>query len=759
MRTPSLAAIVALLAANVSAQTPGPTPKPTPWAVAGRPFAVNTTRTDEQRDPSVGIGKNAGFVVVWSSSGQDGNGSGIFARRFDKVGAGITGEFQVNTTTTGFQDRAAVGADAAGNFVVVWEGPDGSGETDIFARRYDADGNPLGNEFQVNTFTTGFQVGPRVAASEGYPFPDAGGFVVVWSSFPAYGGLGEDGDGSGVFGRRYGFDGNPVTGAFLVNTYTTGDQRNPNVSMGLYDGTVVVWDSEGQDGNLTGILARIYDDAGNPVGGEFPVNAYTTGKQLAPDVAVGPGGDFFVTWKSISEDNSSIAIFAQHFLDATTPLGPEFQVNTHTPTFSGGPRVARDQSTPGDFVVVWQGYEQDEPGSSGIFAQRFSNAPVPSSAFFLANPPRRGSNYQINTYTTNRQGLPHVAMTASDRFVIVWESFGQDGEFGGIFARRFNSPDAAPMTVDGSPSGGPSNLNGVLEAGERVVVAPSWINTYPPIAPLPLHGAATGITGPVGPVYTIDNADANYANIPPGATGNCWMATSDCYEITVSGVRPAAHWDATFDEILGSAGPLGPNEPMQKTWSLHVGGSFPDVPQTPFYPFIENLFHNGITGGCAGGGYCPDDDVTRAQMAVFLLKSKFGSVYAPPEATGAVFTDVPASNPFAPWIENLAALGITGGCGGGLYCPNTPVTRQQMAVLLLKTKYGSAYAPPAGTGIFGDVSCPGLVCDFVEALYNSGITGGCQASPLLYCPSLPNLRQEMAVFLVKLFELQLYGPD
>ena len=66
----------------------------------------------------------------------------------------------------------------------------------------------------------------------------------------------------------------------------------------------------------------------------------------------------------------------------------------------------------------------------------------------------------------------------------------------------------------------------------------------------------------------------------------------------------------------------------------------------------------------------------------------------PPPATGAVFTDVPASNPFAPWIENLAALGVTGGCGAGQYCPNNPVTRGQMAVFLSKA-LGLFWANPA----------------------------------------------------------------
>ena len=147
-------------------------------------------------------------------------------------------------------------------------------------------------------------------------------------------------------------------------------------------------------------------------------------------------------------------------------------------------------------------------------------------------------------------------------------------------------------------------------------------------------------------------------------------------------------------------------------------------------------------------------------MAVFLLKSKYSADYVPPPATGTVFADVPASHGFAPWIENLAALGITGGCGGGNYCPDSPVTRGQMAVFLLKTKDGSTYDPPDCTGVFADVPCtPGTgFSDFIEELYSRQITGGCSTNPLNYCPTASNLRQQMAVFLVKTFGLKLYGP-
>ena len=178
---------------------------------------------------------------------------------------------------------------------------------------------------------------------------------------------------------------------------------------------------------------------------------------------------------------------------------------------------------------------------------------------------------------------------------------------------------------------------------------------------------------------------------------------------------------------------------------------FADVPtSSPFHDDILTIATEGITGGCGGGNYCPTSPVRRDQMAVFLLKSEHGSAYTPPPCTG-VFDDVPCPGTFTDWIEQLAAEGVTGGCGGDNYCPSQSVTRAQMAVFLLKTSEGSGYVPPAATGIFGDVPIGSFGADFIEDLYTKGITGGCSVSPLLYCPGNAVLRQQMATFLVRTF--------
>ena len=217
-------------------------------------------------------------------------------------------------------------------------------------------------------------------------------------------------------------------------------------------------------------------------------------------------------------------------------------------------------------------------------------------------------------------------------------------------------------------------------------------------------------------------------------------------------------------QITFDAGPPGTTMALQVTESdgapcaslpaiALIQVDFLDVPPAhPFHDFVNTIARVGVSVGCGGGAFCPDRPNTRAEMAIFLLKSKFGSAHVPPPATGKVFDDVPVSNPFARWIEELASLGITGGCGEDNYCPGGPVTRAQMAVFLLKTYEGSDYEPPTATGtVFDDVPASDPFAAWIEELFARGITGGCQTSPPLYCPQNSVTRGQMTVLLTKTF--------
>ena len=185
------------------------------------------------------------------------------------------------------------------------------------------------------------------------------------------------------------------------------------------------------------------------------------------------------------------------------------------------------------------------------------------------------------------------------------------------------------------------------------------------------------------------------------------------------------------------------------------GTTFADVPSTYWaYSFIERLYNAGITSGCSTSPlmYCPESTVTRAQMAIFILRGIHGSSYLPPAATGTVFTDVPLGSFAADWIEQLASEGVTAGCGGGNYCPDATITRAQMAIFLLRGEHGSSYAPPAATGtVFGDVPLGSFADAWIEQLAAEGVTSGCGGGN--YCPDANVTRAEMAVFLVRAFSL------
>ena len=160
--------------------------------------------------------------------------------------------------------------------------------------------------------------------------------------------------------------------------------------------------------------------------------------------------------------------------------------------------------------------------------------------------------------------------------------------------------------------------------------------------------------------------------------------------------------------------------------AVELRGPFNDVPPLHWaVSFIERLADSGITAGCGDDIFCPGRPVTRAQMAVFLERCMHGSNYAPPAATGTVFIDVGADDFAASFIEQFHADGITAGCGNDHYCPNADVTRAQVAVFLLRAKHGSGYAPPAAAGVFDDVGLDHWAAAWIEQLAAEGITAGC----------------------------------
>ena len=214
----------------------------------------------------------------------------------------------------------------------------------------------------------------------------------------------------------------------------------------------------------------------------------------------------------------------------------------------------------------------------------------------------------------------------------------------------------------------------------------------------------------------------------------------------------------TGGSIMDAAlNPLTAGFTSGQIYSVIKTATFADVPLTHWAnSFIERLYMNGITTGCGTSPliYCPEANVTRAEMAVFLLRGEHGAAYVPPAVgTGTGFTDVPTTYWAAAWIKQLAAEGITTGCSATTYCPDSNVTRAQMAIFLLRGEHGAAYVPPAvGTDTgFTDVPTTYWAAAWIKQLAAEGITTGCSATT--YCPDSNVTRAEMAVFLIRISEL------
>jgi len=303
------------------------------------------------------------------------------------------------------------------------------------------------------------------------------------------------------------------------------------------------------------------------------------------------------------------------------------------------------------------------------------------------------------------------------------------------------TPSATPsittvytLTVT-APNGCPSINN------PTVTVTVNAVPTLPMIAaPLSVPVAASGASASV-PNHTGSTYDWTL-------TGGTITAGLTTHQIVFDAGSPGTTMVCTVVETkAGCASPVAAK-------SIQV--DFLDMPPSNgFHDFVNTVARNGITAGCGGGNYCGTWPVTRAQMAVFLLKARHGSAFQPPSCSGR-FDDVPCPDGFAvDWIEQLALENITGGCGGNNYCPDAPVRRDQMAVLLLKAALGPGYAPPPATGtIFADVPAGAFAAAWIEDLYVKGISAGCLIGPLRYCPATTNNRQQMATFITRAFGLQ-----
>jgi hypothetical protein len=219
-----------------------------------------------------------------------------------------------------------------------------------------------------------------------------------------------------------------------------------------------------------------------------------------------------------------------------------------------------------------------------------------------------------------------------------------------------------------------------------------------------------------------------------------------------------SRWGAVAGLTSGFSGSLRLDDfTSQRNGYIGPAVPFGDLPtSSTFFPFVQGIYAAEVMTDCGVGAFCPNNPITRKEMAKFLLLARHGASYAPPACTTPMFTDVPCSSPYAVWVNQMAREGITGGCGGSNFCPEGNITRAQMSVFLMVAK--GLPGVPCPPSPFTDVDPASSFCPWIKQITNQGITAGCGGGN--FCPNDLVLRGQMSVFLSTTFAIPTHvvGP-
>ncbi|MFN8577929.1 MAG: hypothetical protein U0354_13845 [Candidatus Sericytochromatia bacterium] len=352
--------------------------------------------------PVIASNKNGDSVIVWTDNK---NGTrDIFAKRIDNSGQPKGDIFQVNTTNNDEQYLPSVSINDNGEFVVVWttKNQDGDG-LGVYARRYDRNGNYQGNEFKVNTSTTGDQWIPKVAVNPN------GGFMVVWQSF------GQDGNAYAIVGQKFTNKGIVNGYEFIINNMPRGSQEFPDIAMDSQGNSVVVWTTNqnqliGEQGNgkYRDVYAKKFSKDGNPIGAEFAVST-TLGEQYYPSVCMNGLNNILVAWNTKEATSNNHDIYARYINSDSTLSKPAFRVSmSNRPDPLSKPSIAMDSNN--NSFIVWHS-EIGNVLSSGLFGKKFD-----------ANGNETKSEYKINSSGTNIL-QSSISVDRNNNFNVIWRQY------------------------------------------------------------------------------------------------------------------------------------------------------------------------------------------------------------------------------------------------------------------------------------------------------------------------------------------------
>ena len=353
-------------------------------------FLVNTRTEDLQEHPSIDMDSQGNFIITWESQYQEPDNSlmGIFAKRFDSNGneleppenvlIGEGNEFLVNTYTSHNQGFPIVKIANNGDFIVAWHSVDQDGDGfGIYLQRFNSDGEPLGDETQVNSITAGSQYHPDIGIASN------GNFVVTWVSREQGGGIGT------IYAQMFDSNGDKIGDQFQVNTETTNQKGISLIATGSDGRFVIVWPSrisDLQNPNVDrDIFAQVFDSNGNKIGTEFIVNTRRQGDQANPDVVFDSNNNFIVTWFELNK------IFAQKFDSDGTKIGDEIEVSDlHG---SSWPHIALMPDN--GFIVTWHANPGVSVRQANVYAQELDS-----------NLEKVGDYFKVNEFDDYYQGVP-----------------------------------------------------------------------------------------------------------------------------------------------------------------------------------------------------------------------------------------------------------------------------------------------------------------------------------------------------------------
>jgi Ca2+-binding RTX toxin-like protein len=403
--------------------------------VASNPAGFQVQQSSVQLG-GVGGGGSLGSVAVWRST--DSAGDGIYLRRYDVNGQPAGDDLLVNTTTAGDQRAPSVAALSDGGFVVIWDSnPDNgfisdAGAWEVKLQRFDAGGNKLGGELDVNTTTAGAQ-----RFSQAVSLGD-GGFLVVWQS-PEGGG-----NGTGIYGQRFDASGAKVGAEGHYNTTVSGEQLIPTLRA-VTDKQVLTWGGATADGGF-GAALQLLDSLGAKLGAEQIVYALPAGAPTASFSHAQPAGngagEFAVAWTVTSADGNN-SVMARFYHADGTPMGPAF-VAASGATYVGVDVISVSVGGSNGFMLVWD--TTDANGHSAIVGRNFN----------LDNTPL-GGQFIVSDYDQGLQmNFPQLSL-GSGGIVVTWNTQGDPilQNNGGVFRQvidMYGYRELGVFDVDAAPA-------------------------------------------------------------------------------------------------------------------------------------------------------------------------------------------------------------------------------------------------------------------------------------------------------------------